>query len=145
MLYIHSLSIVKEQEQLEMDRNERKLEFANEQLNNMNQKVEELASKTFSKEENKDMLMDENLRLREEVYRTAQKLEKVSLKLEKLAENNDLLKAVVKQISGNAVAKKGGKVKQRTMVTPRPARDTSQHSKSSGNLGMICSSIYFGF
>ena len=109
--------------------------MANVQLTNLNQKVEELASKTFSKEESKDLLLDENLKLREEVYKTASKLERVSIKLEKLMHNNDLLRSIIKRISQNTSSKRHSKFKVKTMFTPRSLLDTTpENYKSVGNL-----------
>ena len=98
----------------------------------MNDKVEELTRRTFSKEETKDAVYTENSRLQSEVYQTAEKYEKVNMKLEKLAHNNELLRMVVQQISGSTVVKRNGKVRTRDEhCTSRAKKRKTRNSKGS--------------
>lgn len=102
------------------------------------ERVEEWSSRSYSKEESKEQINEQNIRLEEELYITADILDRESNKLEKLIENNLLLRQATEEIEMIHLKKRQRKLsksKRRSkLISPRYDSVKSPTVKSSGKL-----------
>jgi hypothetical protein len=115
-----------------------KSDIVDQQLQVLAERVEEITLKSHAEEEAKEAFNEDNITLEEELYNGADELERGSIRLDKIIENNELLSQVAEELEMVRLKKKQRKLsKNKTKGKILTSRQNNNKAKSPVNKNSV--------